>query len=68
MVQLILGHYTRYVPRWLQFIGPCPETIKSYQYKWAYHNDRVRKRWLRDEIDFLEKYWDAFTIARSALG
>ncbi len=47
----------RYVPRWLQFIGPCPETITSYRYKWDYRNDRVRKNWLKDELDFLQKYW-----------
>lgn len=47
----------RYVPRWLQFIGPCPEAITSYRYKWDYRDDGVRKRWLKDELDFLEEYW-----------
>jgi hypothetical protein len=48
---------SRYVPKWLQFIGPCPETVTSYRYKWDYRHDRVRKRWLKDEIDFLREYW-----------
>jgi hypothetical protein len=47
----------RYVPRWLQFIGPCPESVTSYRYKWAYRDERVRKRWLKDELDFLQEYW-----------
>lgn len=47
----------RYVPKWLQFIGPCPETITSYRYKWDYRHDRVRKRWLKAEIDLLREYW-----------
>jgi hypothetical protein len=46
----------RYVPRWLRFIGPCPETIPSYQYKWDYR-DGVRRRWLSDELDLLREYW-----------
>jgi len=47
---------SRYVPRWLQFIGPLPETVPSYQYKWDYRGC-VRRRWLGDELDFLRKYW-----------
>lgn len=46
----------RYVPRWLRFIGPCPEAVPSYRYKWDYR-EGVRRRWLRDELDLLGKYW-----------
>ncbi len=58
----------RYVPRWLRFIGPCPETVASYRYKWDYREDRVRKRWLRDELDFLRKYWGRLSSDRICAG
>jgi len=46
----------RYVPRWLQFIGPCPEAVPSYRYKWDYRKT-VRRLWRKDELDLLGKYW-----------
>lgn len=45
---------SRYVPRWLQFIGPCP--VSSYRYKWDYREGE-RRLWLEDEIELLRKYW-----------
>jgi len=47
---------SRYVPRWLRFIGPCPEEVAAYQYKWDYRGC-VRRRWLADELESLRKYW-----------
>src|ERR1035437_3780352 len=58
----------RYVPRWLQFSGPCPKTIASYRYKWAYRDDRVRKRWQKDELDFLRQYWGRLPYDRICAG
>lgn len=58
----------RYVPRWLQFIGPCPQTITSYRYKWDYREDRVRKRWLNDELNFLRQYWGRLPYDRICAG
>jgi hypothetical protein len=46
----------RYVPRWLRFIGPCPEAVSSYRYKWDYREGE-RRRWLADELDILREYW-----------
>lgn len=57
----------RYVPRWLQFIGPCPETVSSYRYKWDYR-ETVRKRWLEDELDLLRKYWGRIPHATICTG
>lgn len=45
---------SRYVPRWLRYIGKCP--VPSYRYKWCYKKG-VRKMWLKDELDLLMKYW-----------
>jgi hypothetical protein len=45
---------SRYVPRWLGYIGKCP--VPSYRYKWDYR-EGIRKLWLKDEIAVLCKYW-----------
>jgi len=57
----------RYVPRWLAFIGPCPEEVPSYQYKWDYRGG-VRRLWLSDELDLLRKYWGRIPHAEICTG
>jgi hypothetical protein len=45
---------SRYVQRWLSFIGKCP--VASYRYKWDW-KPTLRKLWRKDELELLRKYW-----------
>jgi hypothetical protein len=45
---------SRYVSRWLSYIGKCP--VSSYRYKWDW-KPTLRKMWRKDELELLRRYW-----------